>query len=41
MMIVWPFTPKATGLKSQFSTAGAWIMWAGTPYAHLMVMGKP
>jgi len=41
MMIVWPFTPKATGLKSEFSTIGMWIMWAGTPYAHLMVMEKP
>lgn len=40
-MIMWPFDPKMSGLSTRYSTSGTWIMWAGTPYAHLMVMQKP
>jgi hypothetical protein len=40
-MIMWPFDPKATGLPTTHKPAGAFIMWAGTPYAHLHVMGRP
>jgi hypothetical protein len=40
-MLMWPFNPTSSGLSSQFSTSGTWVMWAGTPYAHLMVMQKP
>ena len=40
-MIMWPFDPKATGLPTTHKPAGACIMWAGSPYAHLHVMGRP
>ena len=39
-MIMWPFTP-ASGLSTTPKKTGTWIMWAGTPYAHLMVNGVP
>jgi hypothetical protein len=35
--ILWPFDPEATGLPTESTGSGAWIMWAGTPYAHLMI----
>jgi Tfp pilus assembly protein PilV len=40
-MIMWPFDPKTTGLPTTHKPTGAYIMWAGTPYAHLHVMGRP
>jgi hypothetical protein len=40
-MIMWPFDPKTTGLPTTHKAAGAYIMWAGSPYAHLHVMGRP
>src|SRR5258708_30865464 len=40
-MIIWPFDPKATGLPTTHKPTGAYIMWAGSPYAHLHVMGRP
>jgi hypothetical protein len=40
-MIMWPFDPKATGLPATHRQTGAYIMWAGSPYAHLHVMGRP
>ncbi len=40
-LIVWPFDPKATGLTDKPNSTGAWVMWAGTPYAHLMLHEKP
>jgi hypothetical protein len=40
-MIMWPFDPKATGLPTTHRDTGAYIMWAGTPYAHVHVMGRP
>jgi hypothetical protein len=40
-MIMWPFDPKATGLPVTHKDTGAYIMWAGSPYAHLHVMGHP
>jgi hypothetical protein len=40
-MIMWPFDPKATGLPVTHKDTGAYIMWAGSPYAHLHVMGRP
>jgi len=40
-MIVWPFDPKATGLSATKKDTGAFILWAGTPYAHLHIMGQP
>ena len=40
-MIMWPFDPKDTGLPTTHKPTGAYIMWAGSPYAHLHVMGRP
>jgi hypothetical protein len=40
-MIMWPFDPKTTGLPITHKPTGAYIMWAGSPYAHLHVMGRP
>lgn len=40
-MIMWPFDPKTSGLPSAYKPTGAFIMWAGTPYAHVHVMGRP
>jgi hypothetical protein len=40
-MILWPFDPKTTGLPTTHKPTGAYIMWAGTPYAHLHIMGRP
>jgi hypothetical protein len=40
-MIMWPFDPNATGLPATHRATGAYIMWAGSPYAHLHVMGLP
>lgn len=40
-MIMWPFTAKQTGLPTTLKQTGTWIMYAGTPYAHLMINGKP
>lgn len=40
-MIMWPFDPKATGLPTTHRDTGAYIMWAGTPYAHVHIMGRP
>ena len=40
-MIMWPFDPKTTGLPTTHRDRGAYIMLAGSPYAHLHVMGRP
>jgi hypothetical protein len=40
-MILSPFDPKTTGLPTTHKPTGAYIMWAGSPYAHLHVMGRP
>jgi hypothetical protein len=40
-MIMWPFDPKTTGLSVTSKDTGAYIMLAGTPYAHLHIMGQP
>jgi hypothetical protein len=40
-MIMWPFDPKTTGLSATRKDTGAYIMLAGTPYAHLHIMGHP
>lgn len=37
-MIMWPFDPKKTGLPARWRATGTWIMFAGTPYAHLMII---
>ena len=40
-MIMWPFDAKTSGLPTAPKKTGTWIMWAGTPYAHLMVNQTP
>ncbi len=40
-MITYPFDAKTTGLSTKPSKTGTWIMWAGTPYAHLMINQNP
>jgi hypothetical protein len=40
-MILWPFDPKTTGLSVTRKDTGAYIKLAGTPYAHLHIMGQP
>jgi hypothetical protein len=40
-MIMWPFDTKTSGLPDQMKMTGTWIMYAGTPWAHLMINQKP
>jgi hypothetical protein len=40
-MIMWPFDAKTTGLPTTHRDTGAYIMWSGTPYAHMHIMGRP
>ena len=40
-MIMWPFDPKATGLPTTHRDTGAYILWAGSPYAHMHIIGRP
>lgn len=40
-MITWPFDPKTTGLPTQPNEGGVYIMFDGTPYAHLMIYQDP
>ncbi len=40
-MIMWPYDPKTSGFGTTPKKTGSWIMWAGTPYAHLMVNQTP
>ena len=40
-MILWPFDPKTSGLPTTHKPTGAYIMWAGSPYAHIHIMGRP
>jgi len=39
-MVMWP-VEKNSGLPTTPRDTSAWIMYAGTPYAHLMINGKP
>jgi len=40
-MIMWPFDPATTGLPTTPKQTGTWIMYAGTPWAHLMINQRP
>jgi hypothetical protein len=40
-MIMWPFDPKTSGLPTTHRANGSYIMWGGSPYAHVHVMGSP
>jgi hypothetical protein len=39
-MILYP-VPNSSGLPTTPKNTGTWIMYAGTPWAHLMVNGRP
>lgn len=41
IMILWAFDAEKSGLPTKPQKTGTWIMWGGTPYAHLMVNGNP
>jgi hypothetical protein len=38
---MWPFDPKTSGFPAEPKQTGTWIMWAGTPWAHLMINQRP
>jgi hypothetical protein len=40
-MITWPFDAAANGLPTTVRDKGAWVFFAGTPYAYLHVCGDP
>jgi hypothetical protein len=40
-MLLTPLDPAATGIPTKPNAGGAWIMFAGTPYAHLMLYQDP
>jgi hypothetical protein len=40
-MITWPFDAAVNGLPTTVRNKGAWVMFAGTPYAYLHVCGDP
>lgn len=40
-MLFWPFSAKATGLPTLPSGGPVYVMYDGTPYAHLMVYQDP
>ncbi len=40
-MLIWPFDPATSGLPTRENASGVYIMFAGTPWAHLMVYQDP
>jgi hypothetical protein len=40
-MILWSFDAATTGLPTTLKQTGTWIMYAGTPWALLMINGRP
>jgi hypothetical protein len=40
-MLIWPFDPAASGLPTKENGAGSYIMFAGTPWAHVMIYQNP
>jgi hypothetical protein len=40
-MLLWPLDPAETGLPTHPSPGGAYIIFQGTPYAHLLVYQNP
>ncbi len=40
-MLMWAFDPATSGLPTKENASGVYIMFAGTPYAHLMVYQNP
>lgn len=40
-MVFWPFDSKTSGLPAIPGNFKTYIMWDGTPYAHLMIYQDP
>jgi hypothetical protein len=40
-MVFWPFDANTVGLPTMPNKMGVYVMWDGTPYAHLMVYQDP
>lgn len=40
-MVLWPFDSTTTGLPATPEETGTWIMYEGTPWAHLMINQRP
>jgi len=40
-MLMWNFDAATTGLPTKENPSGVYIMFAGTPYAHLMIYQNP
>ena len=40
-MLLWPIDPETSGLPTRPNAGGTYIMFAGTPYAHLMIHQDP
>ena len=40
-MLLTPMDPAATGIPTHLNAGGSYIMFAGTPYAHLMIHQDP
>jgi hypothetical protein len=40
-MLLWPIDPARSGLSTTPKRTGTFIMWAGTPWAHLMINQVP
>jgi len=40
-MITWPFDAAESGLPTTVRDKGAWVMFAGTPFAYLHICGTP
>lgn len=41
VMLVFPDAKMLEGLSTDPKNGGAWVMWKGTPYAHLMIPTAP
>jgi hypothetical protein len=40
-MLLWPIDPKASGIPTKPNAGGTYIMFPGSPYAHLMIYQDP
>ena len=40
-MVFWPIDSQASGIPALSSTFGTYVMFDGTPYAHLMIYQDP
>ena len=40
-MLIWPFDPAKSGFPTKENGTGSYIMFAGTPWAHVMVYQDP